>query len=130
MWLLNNFVMTEFPFCHDRISSLILVVAELFVATYKYFLRQTCLGLSQFSFIFCRDIIFFCHNQILLLCSFYYRDKKLLCRNRDSTFSFSLCRNINHLCRDILLVLLFKFLWQQRFLCRDRVHLNLMFCLS
>ena len=47
---------------------------ELLVATLKSLSRQTCLGLSHLSSIFCRDIIFFCHDKNLLLCNFYCRD--------------------------------------------------------
>ena len=54
-----------------------------------YFLSK-----SQFFFNFCRNLILFYRDRILLFHSFYCRDRKFICSDRDSAFNSSLCSNM------------------------------------
>ena len=86
-----------------------LSLAKIFVATYKSLMQQTCLGSSQLSFNFCCNRSSFCRNKILSFHSFYCRDIKILCRDRDFSFTSLLRHNVNFFVT-IHLVLLFNFL--------------------
>ena len=75
-----------------------LSLAELFVATLNPLSRQTCLGSSHLSSIFCHAKKLLCHDRNLLLSNFY-------CRDRDSCLQFVILLQHDFPCRNILFVI-------------------------